>query len=76
MSAIRGIAILGATGSVGATTLDVLQRHATRYRVEVLTAHTRADALLELCRKHAPAANCASAQMRWSKQPQGRSAAP
>ena len=54
MSAIRGIAILGATGSVGATTLDVLQRHAARYRVEVLTAHTRADALLELCRKHAP----------------------
>ena len=48
------IAVLGATGSVGASTLDVLGRHPDRYRVFGLTAHTAADALLELCRRHRP----------------------
>ncbi len=48
------IAVLGATGSVGASTLDVLGRHPDRYRVFALTAHTAADALLELCRRHRP----------------------
>jgi 1-deoxy-D-xylulose-5-phosphate reductoisomerase len=48
------IAVLGATGSVGASTLDVLARHPGRYGVFALTAHAGADALLELCRRHRP----------------------
>ena len=51
---MTGIAVLGATGSVGASTLDVLSRHPERYRVFALTAHDAADSLLELCRRHRP----------------------
>jgi 1-deoxy-D-xylulose-5-phosphate reductoisomerase len=48
------VAVLGATGSIGASTLDVIARHPARYRVFALTAHASADALLELCRRHRP----------------------
>ena len=48
------VAVLGATGSIGASTLDVISRHPDRYRVFALTAHASADALLELCRVHRP----------------------
>jgi len=48
------IAVLGATGSVGASTLDVLGRCTDRYRVFALTAHAGAEPLLELCRRHRP----------------------
>ena len=53
MSAMN-VAVLGATGSIGASTLDVIARHPGRYRVFALTAHASADALLELCRRHRP----------------------
>src|SRR5712671_2297596 len=48
------VTVLGATGSIGASTLDVLARHPDRYRVFALTAHAGAEALLELCRRHRP----------------------
>jgi 1-deoxy-D-xylulose-5-phosphate reductoisomerase len=48
------VTVLGATGSVGASTLDVLARNPDRYRVLALTAHSGAEALLELCRRHRP----------------------
>ena len=48
------IAVLGATGSIGASTLDVVAAHPDRYRVFALSAHGSADALLELCRSHQP----------------------
>ncbi len=48
------ITVLGATGSIGASTLDVLARHPGRFSVCALTAHRGADALLELCRRHRP----------------------
>ena len=48
------LAILGATGSIGSSTLDVVARHRSRYRVFALTAHHSADALLALCRAHRP----------------------
>ena len=50
----RGLTLLGATGSIGASTLDVVSRHPDRYRVFALTAHRAADALLALCARHAP----------------------
>jgi 1-deoxy-D-xylulose-5-phosphate reductoisomerase len=50
----RSLTILGATGSVGRSTLDVVSRHQGSYRVHALTAHTSSDELLELCRKHNP----------------------
>jgi len=48
------LAILGATGSIGASTLDVARRHPGRYRVFALAANASAEALLELCRQHRP----------------------
>jgi len=48
------LAVLGATGSVGASTLDVAARHPDRYQVFALTANRSADALLKLCRIHKP----------------------
>jgi len=51
---MTGIAVLGATGSVGASTLDVLSRHPERYTIFALTAHDAADSLLDLCRRHHP----------------------
>jgi 1-deoxy-D-xylulose-5-phosphate reductoisomerase len=48
------LAIFGATGSVGTSTLDVVARHAGRYRVIALTANESAEALLQLCQRHRP----------------------
>jgi len=50
-----GVTVLGATGSIGASTLDVIARHPDRYAVLAVTAHRSVDALLELCRRHQPA---------------------
>jgi len=48
------LAILGATGSIGTSTLDVVARHRDRYRLFALAAHSSSDALLALCRLHRP----------------------
>ena len=48
------LALFGATGSIGASTLDVVGRHPGRYRVFALTANGSAGPLLELCRRHRP----------------------
>ena len=49
------LTVLGATGSIGASTLDVVARHPERYRVHALTAHSRIDELADLCRRFRPA---------------------
>jgi 1-deoxy-D-xylulose-5-phosphate reductoisomerase len=48
------IAVLGATGSVGVNTLDVIARHAERFDVFVLTAMRRADVLEQQCLRWRP----------------------
>lgn len=48
------IVILGATGSIGASTLDVIARHPDRYAVFALTAHRDVDRLAQLCLRHTP----------------------
>jgi len=52
--AARSLTILGATGSVGRSTLDVVARHPGDFRVHALTAHTSVDELFELCLQHRP----------------------
>lgn len=52
--AIQWITVLGATGSIGLSTLDVLGRHPERFRAFALTAQRRIDELAELCRRHQP----------------------
>jgi len=48
------ITILGSTGSIGVSTLDVIARHADRYQVVALTAHTRVDELARQCAQFQP----------------------
>ncbi|MET0288802.1 MAG: 1-deoxy-D-xylulose-5-phosphate reductoisomerase [Pseudoxanthomonas sp.] len=50
----RRVAVLGATGSIGASALDVIARHPERLRAIVLAAGSQVDALLALCRLHRP----------------------
>ncbi|MXV09270.1 MULTISPECIES: 1-deoxy-D-xylulose-5-phosphate reductoisomerase [Xanthomonas] len=52
---VRTIAVLGATGSIGASALDVIARHPQRLRAGVLAAGRNVDALLALCATHRPA---------------------
>ena len=49
------LTVLGATGSIGVSTLDVVARHPDRYGVFALTAHRQVDKLFEQCRVHRPA---------------------
>ncbi|MBM3109358.1 1-deoxy-D-xylulose-5-phosphate reductoisomerase [Pseudomonas arcuscaelestis] len=54
MSSLQRITVLGATGSIGLSTLDVIARHPERYQVFALSGYSRLDELLALCLRHAP----------------------
>jgi 1-deoxy-D-xylulose-5-phosphate reductoisomerase len=51
---MKGVAVLGSTGSIGVSTLDVLARHPDRYRVVALTANTGVDKMVEQCLQFRP----------------------
>lgn len=51
---MQNVAVLGATGSIGSSTLDVIARHPQRFRATVLTAHRQVEALVALCVLHRP----------------------
>lgn len=48
------LTVLGATGSIGLNTLDVVARHPDRYEVIALSGHRRMEPLAEQCRIHRP----------------------
>ncbi len=50
-----GVAVLGSTGSIGVSTLDVLARHPQRFRVIALTANRDVESLAAQCAQHRPA---------------------
>ncbi len=50
----RGICILGATGSIGKSTLDVVSRHPDQFRIVALTGNHRVAAMQALCEQHHP----------------------
>ncbi len=52
--AVTGLCILGATGSIGCSTLDVVAQHPDRFRVVALTAHRQLDRLLAQCQQFRP----------------------
>ena len=54
MSRPQQITVLGATGSIGLSTLDVIARHPDRYQAFALTGYSRLAELLALCIKHRP----------------------
>ncbi|HIA02060.1 MAG TPA: 1-deoxy-D-xylulose-5-phosphate reductoisomerase, partial [Myxococcales bacterium] len=51
---MKGVCILGATGSIGQSTLAVLSAHPQQFRVVALTAHTQVEPMLALCQTHQP----------------------
>ena len=51
---LQRVCILGATGSVGSNTLDVISRHPGRFEVFALTAHSRIDELFDRCVRWRP----------------------
>ena len=54
MKTIRQITILGSTGSIGESTLDVIARHPDRFRAFALTAHNNIEKMLLQCRRFQP----------------------
>lgn len=54
MNKVQNITVLGATGTIGVNTLDVIARHPERFRAYALTANTRFEPLLEQCRQFQP----------------------
>ena len=55
MSGRQGLVVLGATGSVGRSTLDVARRHPDKLEIFGLSAHRDVEGLLALCREFRPA---------------------
>lgn len=51
---LQRITILGATGSIGQNTLDVIAQHPERFQVFALTANTNVADMLTLCQRHQP----------------------
>ncbi|MCG8324903.1 MAG: 1-deoxy-D-xylulose-5-phosphate reductoisomerase [Thiotrichales bacterium] len=51
---MKGICILGSTGSIGVSTLDVIERHPDHYRAVALTANRNVEAMLQQCLKFRP----------------------
>ena len=52
------VSVLGATGSIGRSTLDVIARHPDRFEVFALTANSNVGQLAELCRQFKPKFAC------------------
>src|SRR5512141_3315104 len=50
-SAVRSVTVLGATGSIGDSTMDLLRAAPDRYRVEALTANSNVQALAKLAKE-------------------------
>ena len=51
---MKNITILGATGSIGLNTLDVISRHPDQFRVFAVSAHSDWKSLLQICKKYLP----------------------
>lgn len=51
---MKSITVLGSTGSIGVSTLDVIARHMQEYKVKALTANTNIEGLFAQCIKHSP----------------------
>src|SRR3954454_19822970 len=50
-SAVRAVTVLGATGSIGDSTMDLLRASRDRYEVEALTSHTNVKGLAKLAKE-------------------------
>lgn len=50
----QAVCILGVTGSIGQSTLKVLEQHPDQYNVFAVSAYSRLDELLKICKQHRP----------------------
>ena len=66
---MRNVTLLGATGSIGDSTLDVIARHPDRFAVAALAAHRNGRSSRELCRRFRPRVRGAAR----SRRPRARS---
>ena len=51
---MQTLSILGSTGSIGVSTLDVVARHPDRFQIFALAGHTQTAKLAEQCRQFKP----------------------
>ena len=51
---VNNVAVLGASGSIGLNTADVIARNPEKYRLYAVAARRNVDAVLEQCRAHRP----------------------
>ena len=51
---MQRVCVLGASGSIGLSTLDVIARHPDRFALESASAYSNVDAMLEICLAHDP----------------------
>jgi 1-deoxy-D-xylulose-5-phosphate reductoisomerase len=51
---VQRLTVLGSTGSIGKSTLDVVARHSDKYQIVALTANQQDDLLFEQCKKFQP----------------------
>lgn len=51
----KNIAVIGATGSIGTQTLEIIGSHPEKYKATVIAAGSRVDDLIELAKRHRPA---------------------
>jgi len=51
---VKRLAILGSTGSIGTQTLDVVERHPDKFKVQMLTAYRNVDQLIAQAKKYRP----------------------
>ena len=51
---VKRLAVLGATGSIGQSTLDLVAHHPDRFAVSVLTAHRQVEPMATLCERFTP----------------------
>jgi 1-deoxy-D-xylulose-5-phosphate reductoisomerase len=51
---MQQITILGATGSIGASSLDVISQHPTQYSIYAVTANTNVEKMLSICLQYQP----------------------
>lgn len=57
---MKRICLLGATGSIGQSSLNIIAQHPERFRITALSAHSQVDKLIELCLLHHPEYACIS----------------
>jgi 1-deoxy-D-xylulose-5-phosphate reductoisomerase len=75
VTAPRRIALLGATGSIGASALDVIARHPQRFEIVALSANTQVDELVALCARFRPRVAVIADETRYRALADGLSAA-